>query len=504
MDVARQPPGLYGVIRVPDFYLQAMLRHEPEMWGRPVAVVDPEEGEGRVMGATSSARAAGVRPGQSPTQALARCDGLHIRARRRDQEGVAREVLLGCAYAHCAFIEDTADGICTMDVTGADAFRRDARGAAHGLLDELAGVALRGQFGLAPTPDLALCAARVATGSCAVLAADDAGDFLSRLPVEALGPDPAMAAIVAGWGIRTAGEFVALGRTALAERLGVAGVRLWDRAAGRSCRPLRLVRPREEFFENSELEFELAELEPLQFRLRRMLEQVVRRLEASHRAVGGLRLELGFSDGACHRANLQPPEPTLNEAALFGLLQNHLERLRAPAGVVAVRLFAEPARAAATQGDIFETGLRDPCRFFETVNRIMGWIGPKRIGYAVLRESHRPDDFVMEPPGSPQVGAVVGDGPPDAAESAAGLTLRRFRPPRPAEVRVQHGRPIFVRAGSIGAGHVRASRGPWTLSGDWWDRGAWEREEWDVEIDGWGLVRIFRESDSWFIDGVYD
>lgn len=493
--------GFYGVIWVPDFHLQAMLRHEPELWRRPVAVVDPEEGEGRVMGMTSPAWTAGVRLGQTPTQALARCGGLQIRPRQCEQEAIAQNILLSCANARSAFIEDTAEGICTMEVTGASAFEQNAAGAARGLLDALSGMALRGRFGLAPTPDLALCAARATRDAHPVLIAGPEDDFLSGLPIDALGPDASMAAILVGWGIRTAREFVALGRLAVAERLGMAGTRLWDRAAGESRRPLRLVRPREEFFESHELEFEVAELGPLQFRLRRMLEQVVRRLAETHRAAGALRLELGFSDGACHRADLPAPEPTLNQEALFGLLQNHLERLRAPAGVVALRLSVDPAMADVRQRDIFENGLRDPARFAETVSRIVGWIGPQRIGYAVMRDSHRPDDFVLDSPGLPP---AMDGGASAMAESAVGLTLRRFRPPRAADVRVRDGRPVFVRAQQAGAGRVRAARGPWTLSGEWWDRGGWQREEWDVEVDGAGILRIFKESESWFIDGAYD
>lgn len=492
--------AIFGVIRVPDFSLQALLRLDLDMWQRPVAVVDPEEGEGRVVGMTAPARAAGVVAGQTPTQALARCGGLHICARRRDREGVAREALLGCAHAHCAFIEDTADGICTMDLRLAGELRQEAERLGHRVLGQLAGLGLRAGFGLGPTPELALCAARAATGVRPVVAADAGGGILGDLPWDILAPDLAIAETLGAWGVRTIGEFVALGREALAERLGASGARLWDRVAGRATRPLRLVRPREEFFEICELEFELAELEPIQFRLRRMLEQVVRRLETSHRAAGALRLELGFSDGAWHRAELPAPEPTLNEAALFGLLQNHIERLRAPAGVVAIRLSAEPARAGGTQMGIFDNGLREPDRFAETVARIVGWIGPQRIGYAVLRDSHRPDDFGLDPPGPPK---PLEDGSLEACPPV-GLALRRFRPPRSIDVHVRHGRPIFVRAVPGGAGRVRAARGPWPLSGNWWDGGAWEREEWDIEIAGAGLWRIFRDGDSWFMDGIYD
>lgn len=427
-----------------------------------------------------------------------------FRTRRGDQETAAREALLGCAQAHCAFIEDTADGICTLDLRVAGVSHDGAVAMGDRVLGQLGGMGFRARFGLGPTPELALCAARMATVERPVVAFDDAGGEIEELPLEALSPDPVSAGLLRAWGVRTIGEFISLGREALAERLGAAGARLWDRAAGRAPRPLRLVRAREVFSESCELEFELAELEPVQFRLRRMLEHVIRHLGASHRVAGALRLELGFSDGACHRADLPVPEPTLNEAALFGLLQNHLDRLRAPAGVVAIRLSAEPADAAARQPGIFDAGLRAPARYAETVARIAGWVGPQRIGYAVLRDSHRPDDFSLDPPGPPP-----GHNPGEArgtqeARPPAGLALRRFRPPRPVGVQMEGGMPIFVGVRPGGAGRVVGARGPWPLSGHWWDAGAWEREEWDVEIEGAGLWRIFRDGGCWFLDGVYD
>ena len=48
------------------------------------------------------------------------------------------------------------------------------------------------------------------------------------------------------------------------------------------------------------------------------------------------------------------------------------------------------------------------------------------------------------------------------------------------------------------------SSGPWISSGEWWDRQAWERTEWEVESADGRLYRIFQQGDAWYIDGVYD
>jgi protein ImuB len=84
------------------------------------------------------------------------------------------------------------------------------------------------------------------------------------------------------------------------------------------------------------------------------------------------------------------------------------------------------------------------------------------------------------------------------------LTLRAFRPPLPAHVRLHAGVPVHVSAVGV-SGPVTDCAGPWRASGDWWDV-AWSREEWDVALAGRGLYRIFRDRlrERWFVDAEID
>ena len=56
------------------------------------------------------------------------------------------------------------------------------------------------------------------------------------------------------------------------------------------------------------------------------------------------------------------------------------------------------------------------------------------------------------------------------------------------------------------AGRVRVASGPWEVEEAWWGDRPGDREYWDVELEGGGVYRIFRDrgAGGWFADGIYD
>ena len=72
---------MFATIYLPNFYLQAVLRHQPELSGRPVALIDDLEKRALLIQLNATAEHTGVRCGMTPSQGLARCLQLVVKTR---------------------------------------------------------------------------------------------------------------------------------------------------------------------------------------------------------------------------------------------------------------------------------------------------------------------------------------------------------------------------------------------------------------------------------------
>jgi protein ImuB len=484
---------MFAVIEIPDFELQSVLRIEPEMISRPVALIDAALSKPVIVQLTDAARTAGVTAGMTATQAMARCRHVVLKSRSPAQENAAGDVLLQCAFSFSPTVEATAPGLCTIGLKGLKNVTDETFG--RKIVQSLEPFHLQGRIGIAENPTLARHAAREARPLCVVCSG---ATFLSELPIAALAPSPSVASILQKWGIKTVGAFVGLGKSAVAERLGSEALDLFECAMANSVRPLRLVRPPESFVEEIDFEEPVEVLEPLLFLLRRFLEQISGRLDLGGWVAESIHLRLMFSDGAAYEHQFQIPSPTLQVETLFRMLHTHLENMRTEHPITGLRLSAIPCRARSQQFSLFEMALRDPNHFCETLARLTGLLGADRVGTPEAIASHRPDAFRNLP---------VNLNAPGNSESlrrlVPGLSLRRFRPALAVDVQIEDERPSQLR-GAHASGRIVQAEGPWRSSGDWWDGQSWDREDWDVQAANGALYRIYQQNEKWFVEGMYD
>ena len=171
---------MFASIYLPNFYLQAAMRHQPELHAKPVALIEEQEKKPLLIQLNEVAEKAGIRKGMTPSQALARSLEVVIKARARAQEKSIQELLLHYAFTLSPFVEATAPGVCTIQFTD----NRDLTAKVSRVIEQLAECEITAQAGIAPMPDASFLTAHLAR---LVLEIDDAKEFLAPLPIDMLG-----------------------------------------------------------------------------------------------------------------------------------------------------------------------------------------------------------------------------------------------------------------------------------------------------------------------------
>ena len=528
---------MYTVIDIPRFALQAVLRLEEGLRGRPVVLVDESLAKPMVIDCTRAAERAGALPGLSLPQAIARCEEVVVRYCSEKAEALAGRALFDCAYSLSPRVEETYPGVCSIGLVGVN--WKTLVGSCQEIVSVLRGLGLRGRIGVGTTPDIALFVARKSKGVTVVgeLSLQGRADcpqsagvvedgwpamvaepertglphcslkeFLNSLPIEAVEPSEELEAILDQWGIHWAGAFAQLPREEVGKRLGAEGLAFWDRISGREERPLRISELPEVYEESLEFEYEVDTLEPLLFLIRRFLDQLCLRLRVSALVAESIHLKLGLADIRLEdgerieaiETSLKIPDPTSDSEALFMMLSTRLEKMDTDSAVVGLCLKVDPIDRNESQLGLFETSLKDPHRFTQTLAQVAGIVGADNVGRPSLELSGRPEGMTLErlPTITPPMKGL-------GTKEQFGLVLRRFRPPLKAEVRVGGRRPIWFRCSRVG-GMVAQCRGPWAHSGQWWESGGWNRLEWDVELKAGGVYRLVKERTQWMVEGMYD
>ncbi len=200
------------------------------------------------------------------------------------------------------------------------------------------------------------------------------------------------------------------------------------------------------------------------------------------------------------------------DAKLFlKLLQLDLNAHPPGAPIVKIHLAAEPVRPRSAQGGLFQPPSPEPEKLELTLARIAGLVGAARVGSLELLDTHRAEAFRMKRFMAEAAAAGKNRQTLLTEEKSTVAALRLFRPPLRATVTIENGelaRVVCAKKKEV-QGTVLWKAGPWRSSGDWWEREAWARDEWDIALqksDAVALYRLVHDllGGGWFVEGTYD
>ena len=492
------------------------------------------------------------------------------------------------AYSFSPLVEEAAPNLVVIDVEGCalrfgSAYELAIEIVKQAKCNEPVGPGCQVNVALAANPDAAIHAAKYFKGITFIAPGEEL-DALGELPIECLispkskvqspkskNQDPMsqrqtldighwtldevqlkeILETLRLWGVHTFREFAELPVAGVSERLGQDGLKLRELASGKTNRHLKLRQIAPEFKGAIELEYPIAELEPLSFILARLLNQICANLNSYALATNALQVELKLEHGVAHEIKLNLHYPMRDHKVFLKLLLLDTEMHPPPAAVVGVSINCEPVKPRVLQTGLFIPLAPEPEKLELMLARLAKLVGAENIGSPELLDTHRPDAFRVKRfelkerkrrKKSNQQSAISNQQLASGTQYSALSTqhflgFRVFRPPLRALVQAEGGCPREISAWNKSKsvhGKVVNVAGPWRRSGEWWRTDAWARDEWDVAIESgaqaggqWAvgsgpkadaleskevgrhtqvLYRIYRElgSGTWFVEGIYD
>lgn len=502
--------GRVACVELPALPLQLLLRDRPKWCELPVAVVEADQPQAKLLWINERARRPGVLPGMrlaaarsfvpelraAPvsedriTAAIEELFTVLLDFSPRIQPGLVDEpgtfwvdpsgmtLLWGELEQWALAIEQALGerGLLAVVVVGFHRFRSLAIARNHARLERG-----EGQAWVIPDPRReARMAARVA---------------LDRLGISARLRDE-----LAALGVRTLGEFLALPGAELPGRFGAEADRLHRRARGDSQKPMQARELVDPVATARELEPPEGDTSRLLFRIKPALDELLERLADRGSAMSALHLRLHLDHAGAVDERIEPAAPTLDTAQLLELLQLRVAALELRAPVERFELELEGQRTNPRQIALFRARARRDLEAAErALARLRASLGPRAVTRPRLVPAHLPEARLAWTPTtqvefpSRQRMEVEGDQRPRVRRLLA-------RPqPIPSRER-RHNTDGWVIDASLGP--VVRSDGPFRASGGWWVREV-ERDYYYATTKSGVVLWVFydRPRRRWYLHG---
>lgn len=471
-----QHSELYACLYVREFPAQALLRLRPELRIRPFIVMDGDLPLQHVCSLNTKARKLGVARGMTKVE-IETFPMVSSVNRSTKEESAAKTALLECVGTFSPRIEDRSSDavfICVLDIAGTEKLFGEPRVLGQKLLRSVRALGISASVTVCSNVSASICMAHgIARHEVTIIGHGQEGVALASLPVKVLALTQDQQDTFVHWGIHTLGMLAVLPEKELIARMGQEGKRLRQLARGEQPHLFIPYEAPLQLQEHIELDTPVEQLDSLLFVVSMMVQQLIVRATARVLALASITVTLGLEGGSTHARSVRPALPTNDRQLWLKLLHLDLEAHPPQAPILALSLTADPGSTSKVQLGLFTPQLPEPMRLDVTLARIRAIVGESNVGSPVLQDTHRFGMVRVDP------FSMANKSSSWASAAFTGSAMRILRPAESVYVTVCNLRPskfTFRHARY----DVERAYGPWATSGEWWNPGLWQLEQWDI------------------------
>jgi protein ImuB len=487
--------GRVACVDVPALPLQLLVRAHPEWRGAPLAVVEEDHPQARILWLDGAAMKKGVRIGMRYAVALTLC--RELRAAEVDAKMIEEVKLELFHHLHdrSPKVEPDAEkqGVFWVDPSGLESLFGPLERWAQDLHRSVMRCRLRGAVvvGFARFPTWAIARAR--TDVFVIDNPAEEAALAGKTPLALLEIEPELRDALLALGVTTLDGFLRLPRGEVGLRFGPPARELHALYADAMRPPMQALAVEEPVFAVAELETPDDDLGRLLFCIKGGLHALIFELSRRALALRALKIHFELERGDPRIERIEPARATRDALSILELLRLRLSSIDLGSRVARILLEAEPSRLDGTQLALFAGRRHDPESAERGIARLRATFGDDAVTCAALRDAWLPEHaFTWEPAST--IGVPERREQPDEV----GLFVRRvFAKPEPLAMD-RNGRPLTDPP-------LAALAGPYRVQNGWWAQESL-RDYFYAEREDGALLWIFRDKrlDRWFVHGVVD
>lgn len=403
-----------------------------------------------------------------------------------------KDALQAVAHQFSYSIEMIDDGI-LFDVSGLERLIGKPGRIARKILEELKKQSIPGSIAVAETVETAALLARQDREPAQALNPPDA---FQKLPLTDLPIEQDTLNVFSELGIRKVEDLLKIPRDALVGRYGREFETVIDVIEQKGTQLLTPNVKESRVSWAYQLDAPVEDFEQLIFLLNHGLDKLFGQI--AHYGFSTEQLDIAFKlrNKTEKSYEIKTSFPTLDRSFWLKLINLRISLDPPGSEIVVVDVVSHFTKPRPNQRGLFAVARPEPESLLLTVNKIKKLVGEDNVGIPVLLDQRLSEAFGLDADKLPK-GIEI-----EIQQEKSIIAFSYFHPPIRAEVLVRDGRLIFIKTQYF-SGHVTEYSGVWKANSKWWDR-SWKTQEWDIEVEDYGVYRLCKVGKDWFLAGEYD